>query len=85
MEKSKVKAAIYTYVAQELLHGNAGDLREDTPLLDLGVIDSMSIQKVIVFFESTFHVKIPDQEVRPENFSSIEKMASFIMSLNANA
>jgi acyl carrier protein len=81
MDKLKVKATISSYVARELLYGNAQDLCDDTLLLDLGVIDSMSIQKVIVFFESTFHVKIPDHEVRPEHFSSIDRMTAFIMTL----
>lgn len=50
----------------------------DEDLLDQGIIDSLGIMKLIVFIEDTFNLKIDDWEIVPENFQSLNSMASFV-------
>lgn len=53
-------------------------LAPDEDLLDLGLIDSLGIMKLIVFIEDSFGVRIEDSEIVPENFQSLSRMARFV-------
>jgi acyl carrier protein len=49
-----------------------------TPLLEAGIVDSLGVLELVTFLESSFLIKIADEELTPENFSSIASMASFV-------
>ena len=50
----------------------------DASLLDSGLVDSTGILEVVLFLEQAFEISIEDEEVLPENFDSIERLASFV-------
>lgn len=49
----------------------------DDQLLD-GLLDSLDVLKLVVFVEEQFHVRVSDEELVPENFASIARLAAFI-------
>ncbi len=53
-------------------------LRDDTPLLSSGLIDSMSIVDLIVDLEARLGVKIPASEVQPDDFDSVAKIVETV-------
>ena len=48
----------------------------DTRLFDAGVIDSLSVLKLIAWTERTVDRVIPDREIRMDRFGSVRDMAS---------
>ncbi|MDD2272180.1 MAG: acyl carrier protein [Desulfuromonadaceae bacterium] len=53
-------------------------LEPDEDLLELGIIDSLGLMKLISFMEEDFGIRIPDEEVVPENFQSLTSMARLV-------
>jgi acyl carrier protein len=53
-------------------------LDPDEDLLEQRIIDSLGILKLVVFLEKAYGIKVMDEEVVPENFQSLNKMAEFI-------
>lgn len=53
-------------------------LEPDEDLLELGIIDSLGLMKLISFMEEDFGIRIPDEEVIPENFQSLTCMARLV-------
>ena len=53
-------------------------LSQDYPLLDSGLIDSAGIFELTGFMEKQFKIKVLDEEIAPENFKTINKLAAFI-------
>lgn len=53
-------------------------LGPDEDLLELGIIDSLGLMKLISFMEEDFGIRIPDEEVIPENFQSLTSMARLV-------
>ena len=53
-------------------------LDPDEDLLELGMLDSMGIMKLIVYIEKTFGIKIEDEDIIPENFQSLNSMVTFV-------
>ena len=49
-------------------------------LLDSGVLDSLSIFRLVAFLEETFRVKIGDQEITNENLKSVEIIEQLVLS-----
>ena len=49
-------------------------------LLDNGVIDSLGILEIVAFLEQEFHLTVADEELLPENFQSVERLATFVQS-----
>lgn len=65
------------FVSIELLHGEQ-DLDEQTPLLALGVIDSLSMVSLLDFIQRTFHVVVPNDSVTVENFEDVSAIAELV-------
>ena len=53
-------------------------LAPDEDLLELGIIDSLGIMKLIVFMEGTFGVEVAEEEIVPENFQTLNLIAEFV-------
>jgi len=49
-------------------------------LLDSGILDSLSIFRLVAFLEDTFRVKIGDQEITSENLKNVETIEQLVLS-----
>lgn len=66
---------IHDYLAEEVLGGDAADLVETTPLFELGILDSMSMLKLVSWIESRFGLSLASEDLVPENFSTIQGLS----------
>jgi acyl carrier protein len=55
-----------------------GTLDPDDDLLARGVIDSFGLIALIASLERTFGIDIVDEDVVPEHFQTLEKLAAFV-------
>lgn len=63
---------IITYIQTSLSqHDSAMDLTPDTPLIESGIIDSLTLFKLIDFVQKQFVVKIKPSEITLENFATV--------------
>ncbi len=59
-------------------------LTPDEDLLEQGIVDSLGLMKLIAYMEETFRIKISDEDIIPENFKSLNSMASLVEKRLAN-
>jgi len=52
---------------------------DDQSLLESGIVDSTGILELIGFLEDTYKVKFQDEELIGENFDTLGKLTSFLM------
>ncbi len=50
----------------------------DDTLLSTGMLDSMSLLRLVAFLEERFGVTVGDGELIPANFETLNKMKSFL-------
>lgn len=50
-------------------------------LIESGVLDSITIVDLAVFIENEYGVSIPFNEIKPENFETIETIQTYVESL----
>lgn len=70
---------IRNHIAQNILFSSKGYPHpDDASFLEEGIIDSMNVMELIMFVEETFGVEATDEEIIPDNFDSVNKIAAFI-------
>jgi len=78
-ENHQIELAIRDFIATRLLYSNDGfTYADDAPLLREGIIDSLGVVELVEFVQAQFGVKVEQQEVRPDNFDSVAKLAAFV-------
>ena len=79
MDTETIIRDIKKYIEQNLL---AEDVMIDatTELQDAG-IDSFSIVEIILFIERKYGVAIPDDQLAPENFRTLEALSLTVLGL----
>lgn len=53
----------------------------DTPLISGGYVDSFSMVSIVVFLEKEFNITVPESEIVPTNFNSVQKIADLVEKL----
>ena len=74
-----METIINDYISQELVPDAALlPLTNDTSLLDSGILDSLSLLRLVVFLEEQFGLTMGDADLLPENFSSVNAICAFL-------
>jgi acyl carrier protein len=60
--------------------GGPGELTDDFPLLERGVLDSMGVFQVVSFLENRYGVEIKDEELVPEHFGTLGGISRLVES-----
>lgn len=77
----EIEAQVRKYVAQNLLFSDNGfEYDDDDSFLQEGIVDSVGVLELVLFVEEAFGVNVDDQEITPDNFDSVNKLASYIRS-----
>jgi acyl carrier protein len=73
-----IRNDIRTFVVKQFLFGEENGMADSASLLDQGVVDSTGILEVVAFLESTYGLKVADEELVPDNLDSIESIVRFV-------
>lgn len=71
------------YINRELLEGQGDDLDAETPLLELRILDSISIVMLRAHIVQRYGVSIPPEELTPTNLADVRCIASLVERLGA--
>ena len=70
---------IKAYIVDQILDGRDADkLDVDTPLLEWGIIDSLTIVDLVEFVKSRFSIDLPASELVPQNLESIHAFTALM-------
>ncbi len=71
--EEQVKRAVQRVSTQE-----GADPSPQEQLFDNGVLDSFGLPDLVAVLEKEFSVKIPDSDLLPRNFASIEQIVRYL-------
>lgn len=75
----EIEEKIREYIAQNLIFSDNGyQYPDDASFLEEGIVDSVGVLELVSFIEESFKVKVGDQEIIPDNFDSVTKLATYI-------
>jgi acyl carrier protein len=74
-----IEPQIRQFIASNILYSTEGfTYADDTSLLREGIIDSLGVVELVEFVQSRFGVKVDQQEVTPDNFDSVTRLAAYV-------
>jgi acyl carrier protein len=81
LEVTQLEAIINDYISKELVQDPALlPLADDTSLLETGVLDSLSLLKLMLFVQERFGIAVDDVDLVPENFDSVDAICRYLRS-----
>jgi len=76
--RAEVTEALRRFLLEHFPAARRASLPDDAPLLESGIVDSLGILELVNFVTETFGVTVNDEDLQPENFSSIQQLATFV-------
>jgi acyl carrier protein len=75
----EIKRMVIEYVKREYIEeGDDREVKEDTPLITGGIVDSFSMVSLKRFLEKKCAIQIPDAEASPEAFNTVNSIALLV-------
>ena len=76
-----IERIVKSYILTEFLPGESPEaLTATTPLISIGVLDSLATLKLVSFLEQEFSIGIDAHEADTDNLDSIERIARLVRS-----
>lgn len=74
-----MESVINDYISHELVEkAEQLPLKNDMPLLETGILDSLSVLKLVLFLEERFGIVVNPEELIPENFGTIDAICTYL-------
>jgi acyl carrier protein len=77
-EYSEIKEKLRTFIMEYFVKDSGLELKDSTSFLEEGIIDSTGVMELVAYIESTFEIRLEDEEIIPDNFDSIDKLMNYI-------
>ncbi|GHG75439.1 acyl carrier protein [Comamonas sp. JC664] len=66
------------YVVEELLDGDASELDASTPLLELGVLNSLETARMMAFVQKKYGISVPSEALKVENLQTLSAITDLV-------
>ena len=74
-----METVINDYISRELVQDPALlPLADETSLLESGILDSLSLLRLVVFLEERFGITMGGADLLPENFASVNTICAYL-------
>lgn len=74
-----MEAAINDYISRELVQDPALlPLANSASLLETGIIDSLSLLRLVLFIQQRFGIAVDDVDLVPENFDTVDAIGAYL-------
>ena len=79
MKGAHMESVINDYISREIVQDpTVLPLSNDTSLLTGGILDSLSLLRLVVFLQDRFQLTVDDTELLPENFDSVNAICAYL-------
>ena len=76
----EVASSVREFMLKQFPLARKHGIKNSDPLLESGMLDSMGVLEVVTFIEQEYCIGVSDDDLVPENFQSIDRIAAFIQS-----
>lgn len=81
MQYQVVLDSLRAYVSERILQDPSVTIEPDTPLLEWGILNSISTVQLIGFIREQFQVDVPPEEVAGRNFKDLRSISQLLAQL----
>jgi len=73
-----IDARILAFVLERFPFARQRRVAREDSLLESGIVDSLGVLELVEFLERTFGISVTEEDLLPENFDSIRRMAEMV-------
>ncbi len=77
-ESMNLRDQIRNFILENFILENPEDLVDDESMLEKGIIDSTGVLELVAFLESTYEIKVEDEELIPENLDTVKNIVAYL-------
>lgn len=81
MEYAKIQDALRSYIEDQLIDAPGTAIDPDTPLLEWGILNSMSTTRLVSFIRESLGIDVPAEEMVGENFRDLTSITRLVSGL----
>ena len=79
MKGAQMENVINDYISREIVQDpTVLPLSNDTSLLKGGILDSLSLLRLVVFLQDRFQLTVDETDLLPENFDSVDAICAYL-------
>jgi acyl carrier protein len=80
-EVTQLEAVINDYISRELVQdATLLPLANATSLLETGILDSLSLLRLVIFVQEQFGIVVDEVDLVPEHFASVDAICAYLRS-----
>ncbi|MGD9486097.1 acyl carrier protein [Streptomyces sp. TRM70308] len=76
-----IEKHLISYIADTWMDGGQDGLDENTPLIELNIIDSAGMFELVHHLQDEYRITVPLREVSSHNFQNIKTIAALVVRL----
>jgi acyl carrier protein len=81
MEVTQLEEVLNDYISRELVQdATLLPLGNATSLLETGILDSLSLLRLVLFVQERFGIVVDDVDLVPEHFASVDAICAYLRS-----
>lgn len=73
-----IKNSVRQFLLDNFVMGANAKIADDVSFMKSHILDSTGFIELIMFIEDTWHVKVDDDEMLPENFDSLLNIEAYV-------
>jgi acyl carrier protein len=77
-ELNRASERLRIFILEKFPLARKRGLKDNDQLLEGGILDSLGMLDLVSFVEQEFAITVSDEDLLPENFQTIERLASFV-------
>jgi clorobiocin biosynthesis protein CloN5 len=82
--KPEIIEDLKEFLEDEVLREKTPDLDSETPLLELGILNSLSMARMIAFIRERYGLFVPAEKIVGRNFKSLGQIAELVIGVDAD-
>jgi acyl carrier protein len=82
MQDQVILDTLRTYVVERILQDLSVAIEPETPLLEWGILNSISTVQLIGFIREQFQVNVPPEDVVGNNFKDLRSISRLLVQLD---
>jgi hypothetical protein len=78
MSDTTIAQHVFEYIYFDIMCGQGGGLARTTPLLELGILDSFALLKLVAHLNGAYGLEIKPDEIVGEDFRNLDAIVAFV-------
>lgn len=80
MPADNIRSEVRHYLLEQVLPGESPDLlKDETPLMTAGILDSISTIKLATFLEEQFRIELQPHEMSADHLNTVADIVKLVM------